>query len=87
MEALSRRKEEKVRILNIDILSVRKQELLEIAYRLFLQKGYEETSVKDILDALQMSKGGFYHHFGSKEELLGESLCRIMVGAFCRAAG
>lgn len=48
----------------------RKQMILETAERLFYEKGYEATSVQDILDALKLSKGGFYHHFESKLSLL-----------------
>lgn len=52
----------------------KRQELLNTAERLFCQHGYEATSVQDILDAMKLSKGGFYHHFASKEELL-TALC------------
>ncbi|NLB90715.1 MAG: TetR/AcrR family transcriptional regulator [Clostridiales bacterium] len=48
----------------------KKQAILTTAQELFYQKGYEETSVQDILDILQTSKGSFYHHFESKVELL-----------------
>lgn len=51
----------------------KRQEMLTVAERLFCLKGYEATSVQDILDVLQISKGGFYHHFASKEAVL-ESL-------------
>lgn len=53
----------------------KKQELLNAAERLFCTKGYEATSVQDILDALHTSKGGFYHYFVSKDSVL-ETLCR-----------
>lgn len=49
-------------------------EILNAAEKLFCTKGYEATSVQDILDVLHASKGGFYHHFASKEELL-KTLC------------
>lgn len=52
----------------------KKIELVEIAEKLFLEKGYEETSVDDILNASGLSKGGFYHYFKSKEEVLAESI-------------
>lgn len=45
---------------------------MDMAQRLFFEKGYERTSVQDILDALSLSKGGFYHHFPSKEAVLAE---------------
>lgn len=52
----------------------KRQELLNTAERLFCQQGYEKTSVQDILTAMGLSKGGFYHHFASKEEVL-TALC------------
>ena len=53
---------------------LRKQEILRTAEQLFCRKGYEQTSIQDILDQLQTSKGSFYHHFVSKDALL-ETLC------------
>lgn len=45
--------------------------ILDVAGRLFLEKGYEHTSIQDIIDNLGgLSKGAIYHHFKSKEELL-----------------
>lgn len=44
--------------------------IITTASSLFLEKGYEQTSIQDILDALHLSKGGLYHHFASKEEIL-----------------
>lgn len=43
--------------------------IIDTSTRLFIEKGYEQTSIQDILDALQLSKGGLYHHFKSKEEI------------------
>ncbi|MBR0599395.1 TetR/AcrR family transcriptional regulator [Sinanaerobacter chloroacetimidivorans] len=54
--------------------STKKMELVEIAEKLFIEKGYEETSIEDILNASGLSKGGFYHYFKSKEEVLSESI-------------
>ncbi len=53
---------------------IKKQEILNTAETLFCRKGYEETSVQDILDALHTSKGSFYHHYVSKESLL-DAMC------------
>lgn len=45
--------------------------ILETATRLFVKKGYERTSIQDIIDNLGgLSKGAIYHHFKSKEEIL-----------------
>ena len=52
----------------------KKQAILDVARRLFYQKGYEQTSVQDILSVLNCSKGSFYHHFESKLSVL-ETLC------------
>ena len=49
---------------------VRKQEVLECAMRLFATQGYEATSVNQIIAALGISKGAFYHHYSSKEDLV-----------------
>lgn len=50
----------------------RRQQILDTAEALFYQRGYENTAVQDVLDAVGLSKGGFYHHFQSKEQLLDE---------------
>lgn len=45
--------------------------ILEVAFRLFTEKGYEHTSIQDIIDHLGgLSKGAIYHHFKSKEDIL-----------------
>lgn len=56
----------------------RKQELLKIAYRLIISKGYEETSIDEIIAEAQIAKGTFYYHFKSKEEML-EALINMMI--------
>jgi len=50
----------------------RKKELLDTAGKLFLTKGYESTSIADIIEVVGVAKGTFYHYFKSKEELLDE---------------
>lgn len=52
----------------------KRQEMLNAAEKLFCSRGYEATSVQDILNVLHASKGGFYHYFASKEEVL-KTLC------------
>ena len=52
----------------------KRQAILDVAEKLFYTKGYEATSVQDILDVLDTSKGSFYHHFESKEQVLA-TLC------------
>ncbi len=48
----------------------RRREILDAAQRMIYSKGYEAMSVQDLLDALKISKGAFYHYYGSKQALL-----------------
>ena len=47
-----------------------KREILRAAEQLFCQKGYEAASMQEIVRAAGVSKGGIYHHFASKEEIM-----------------
>ena len=46
-----------------------RQDIIQAGARLFAQHGYFHTSTNDLLEAVSISKGAFYHHFKSKEEL------------------
>lgn len=48
----------------------RRTQFIVAAQQLFYTKGYESTSVNDIINAVGVSKGAFYHHFDSKESML-----------------
>ncbi|MCR4787698.1 MAG: TetR/AcrR family transcriptional regulator [Lachnospiraceae bacterium] len=50
----------------------RKQDLLKIAYNMFLTRGYENTSVDEIIAEAGIAKGTYYYYFKSKEEMLEE---------------
>src|SRR5438128_5612717 len=52
----------------------RRRELLAIAARLFAERGFKNTTVRDIADAAGILSGSLYHHFGSKEEMVDELL-------------
>ena len=56
----------------------RKQELLNIAYRMFIEKGYENTSVDDIITEAGIAKGTYYYYFESKEATL-EAVIEMMI--------
>ncbi|MDU7089175.1 MAG: helix-turn-helix domain-containing protein, partial [Clostridium sp.] len=43
--------------------------ILDVSTRLFVEKGYEHTSLQDIINETKLSKGAIYHHFSSKEEI------------------
>ncbi len=47
------------------------EKILEVSQRLFLTKGYDNTTIQDIVDELGgLTKGAIYHHFKSKEEIM-----------------
>ncbi len=54
------------------------QRLLAVATRLFAERGYNRTSVQDIVEAAGVTKGAFYHYFGSKDDLLHEIYGRLL---------
>lgn len=57
--------------------NVRREELLDIAWDLFTEIGYEQVSVQEIVDRVGIAKGTFYHYFSTKEELLVAVLERV----------
>ena len=50
--------------------TVRRTQILDAARRLFLTKGYEATTIEDVLTAVGIAKGTLYHHFPGKEAIL-----------------
>ena len=53
-----------------DDMNDRKQHVINKAHQLFIDKGFQATSIQDILDYSGISKGTFYNYFSSKNELL-----------------
>ena len=53
-----------------------RQRILDEAARLFLERGYAEASLRDIAEAVGVRAATIYHHFESKDALLGEVLDR-----------
>lgn len=47
-----------------------REQIVEAADRLFYERGFEHTSFADIADVVRISRGNFYHHFKSKDEML-----------------
>ena len=64
----------------------RKQELLDIAYRMFITRGYENTSIDDIIAEAGIAKGTYYYYFESKEQTL-EEVIGMMIEKEIEAAG
>lgn len=55
----------------------RRNEILDGAQALFFERGYERTTVNDVIARVGISKGGFYHHFTAKEDLLEAITARL----------
>jgi AcrR family transcriptional regulator len=48
----------------------RREEVVDIAARVFAERGYHATSIDDLSDATGLQRGGLYHYIGGKQELL-----------------
>lgn len=64
-----------------------KERILTIALYFFLKKPYTEVTMNEILKASGLSKGGFYHHFESKEALYHEVIDHFVLGSFLTEFG
>lgn len=62
-----------------------RQDILTAARSLFLEKGYDATSVDDLVLAANVAKGTFYYHFNSKDELL-HALQEMVIDEFSSQA-
>ncbi len=67
--------------------SVRRNEILDAAERLFGTKGFESTSTNDILNEIGIARGTLYYHFKSKEDILDAMIERITGGLVRQASG
>lgn len=56
----------------------RKNEFIDIAEQLFIEKGYENTAVSDIVKKAQVAKGTFYYYFKTKEDILDHIIDRYI---------
>lgn len=55
--------------------------IMDVSTKLFLEKGFENTSMQDIVDGLGgLSKGAIYHHFKSKDDILVAVMDKIYMG-------
>lgn len=65
----------------------RRNEILDHAISLFVTKGYDNTSVEDIVREVGIAKGTLYYHFKSKEDILDGIINRILENTIERAMG
>ncbi|WP_447950714.1 TetR/AcrR family transcriptional regulator [Chryseobacterium koreense] len=64
-------------------LSKRQQQIFDISVQLFYEKGFAETSVRDIAEKLNIMAASLYSHISSKEQIFGmdcQKLCGIIRG-------
>ncbi len=66
------------RVIKLEDHQQKRGEILDAAQRLIYTKGYDEMTIQDILDMLNISKGAFYHYFDSKPALLEALVQRMM---------
>jgi TetR/AcrR family transcriptional repressor of nem operon len=55
-----------------------KRRILDVASRLFKDKGFEAVSVSEIMKAVGLTHGGFYGHFRSKDDLVAQTLAHAL---------
>src|SRR5258707_137754 len=60
-----------------EAVAAKRREILDAAQRLVFTKGYEQMSIQDILDEVQISSGAFHHYFVSRGALLEAFVERI----------
>ena len=63
----------------------RKDELIKIAYKKFIENGYEQTSVDEIIEEAHIAKGTYYYYFRSKEQMLEEVIEKMFKNSSERA--
>ncbi|MDY0395878.1 TetR/AcrR family transcriptional regulator [Virgibacillus halophilus] len=51
-------------------MNEKKKRVIDVALELFIEKGFAQTSIQDIIQAAEISKGTFYNYFPSKNECL-----------------
>ncbi|MGK0391136.1 MAG: AcrR family transcriptional regulator [Maribacter sp.] len=63
-------------------MSSTKEFILETSFKLFLNKGYRNTSMSNLVTETKLSKGAFYHYFKNKEELYQEVINRYFISYY-----
>jgi AcrR family transcriptional regulator len=63
-------------------MTERRTELLDLAAKMFADRGFRATTVRDIADAAGILSGSLYHHFDSKESMVDEILTRFQEDLF-----
>ncbi|WP_424983239.1 TetR/AcrR family transcriptional regulator [Maritalea sp. S77] len=61
-----------------------KDQLLDIAFNMFLAQGYDGVGLSEVIKKAGVSKGALYHHFSSKEDLIDQVLQRYFLDGFAQ---
>lgn len=56
--------------------------ILSTAFKLFFRKGFKEVTMSELMKSTGLSKGAFYHHFTSKEQLYNEAMGKYLITYF-----
>ena len=65
----------------------KKEQILDVSLSLFLEKGYDNTSISDILSNLNIARGTLYYHFESKEAIMDTIIERSIKNVIEEAKG
>jgi TetR/AcrR family transcriptional repressor of nem operon len=57
-----------------------RRRILDVASRLFREKGFDAVSVAEVMKAAGLTHGGFYGHFSSKDDLVAQTLAHVLAG-------
>ncbi|MCL4322018.1 MAG: TetR/AcrR family transcriptional regulator [Deltaproteobacteria bacterium] len=66
---------------------LKRSEILDATYNLMLKKGYEDTSIQDIIDKINATKGCLYYHFKSKRDIAAAVIQEIIKPAYVNTWG
>jgi len=58
-----------------------RERIIEVAARLFRERGFDGIGVADLMKSAGLTHGGFYGHFASKEDLMGQACARALEGS------
>jgi TetR/AcrR family transcriptional repressor of nem operon len=61
-----------------------RERVLDVASRLFRERGFDGVGVSDLMKAAGLTHGGFYGHFASKEDLMAQACSRALAGSLDR---
>lgn len=58
-----------------------RERIIEVAARLFRERGFDGIGVAELMKSAELTHGGFYRHFASKEDLMAQACARALEGS------